>query len=772
MSIPWRTGSDGQFGHPVLLKAIRIFALSNLVIAHPLYETISDSIAFFAPLTERSNLILFVATISFALPAALVLFEFLASKIHHGVGQSVHFTSIGFLTLCFFLQVFFRFTDHLWPLLLLSLLGSSVLLGIYYRFSWGGAYFTFLAPAIIVVPAYFLLDRGVSRIIWTTEMAVQERVSSAGTPVLMVVFDELPLSSLLDNELSLDERSFPSLAKLAKNATWYRNATTLSDYTDYALPAIFTGSHPRPERAPVWQDYPENLFTILGSTHEVHGREIVTKLCPPTVCKTEQNSNIPVRRLPGILADFAGLYLRIILPTSVLSRAEIRDQMQRDQPPSSTDSRASDFRSFVAGISRTDRAEFHSFHSLLPHVPYKYLPSGKLYALDSFSTGMLSDRDQRVADAWSVEQAYQRHLLQLGFVDSLVGELVHKLRAVDLFERSLLIVTADHGVSFLPGEPRRTLSEETYSDILQIPLLIKFPNQREGFVDERPVQTIDILPTICDVTNSPMPDSIAGQSLLKSDYVAQRSLKVISWRPRPEGTPLQLRIPGKSSIRASVSRKFRLFGNDRLSTFSIGPHPELIGRATDSLDFQDSLPIRARLDYPESFRSVAPAGLFLPALVSGQVFSRRRLETPLNLAIAVNGHIEATTQTSSLRDHRNGRWEAMIDEAALRPGSNEVEVFLIDDSDGGAHETDERDRDRSFSAKESCSIFGQGFMGSRAEGSARPGMVEWPAGEVDRWSSRTTNSPGLPANDAESSQGGPGLDRPSGRESTGARTER
>ena len=519
-------------------------------------------------------------------------------------------------------------------------------------------------------------------IVWPAEFVISQRASQSATPVFLVVFDELPLSSLLNNELALDERRFPNIVGLARNATWYRNATTVSDHTEYALPAILTGSHPYPGRDPVWQEYPKNLFTILAPTYEIHGGETATRLCPRTICTTRNDLDLPVHRFPGLLQEFGYMYLEIVLPVSILTRAGIASRIRRGRLPPSAESRASHFRSFVAGIRRTAGGEFHFHHSLLPHAPYKYLPSGKLYALDSFSIGMLSDRDQRVDDPWPAKQGYQRHLLQLGFVDRLVGELINKLQTVDLYDRSLLVVTADHGVSFLPGEPRRTVSERNYSDILQIPLIIKFPNQREGFVDERPVKTIDILPTICDIVDTPVPDSIAGQSLLDPNYVVQPYLRVLSLRPRPTGGSLQLGVPDDSVIRASLSRKLQLFGHSGRGILRIGPYSELVGRSINSLDFQDSLPIGVMLNYPESFLDITPDNQFLPVLVNGKVLTHRRLEKPVNLAIAVNGRIEATTRTYTLPDHLNGRWEAMIDEAALLPGSNNVEVFVIDDGDG------------------------------------------------------------------------------------------
>ena len=77
-----------------------------------------------------------------------------------------------------------------------------------------------------------------------------------------------------------------------------------------------------------------------------------------------------------------------------------------------------------------------------------------------------------------------RHLLQVGYTDHLVGELLARLRRTGLLERALLVVTADHGYSFRVGvESRRLMSERNVEEIAPVPLFVKAPGQMEGKVD-------------------------------------------------------------------------------------------------------------------------------------------------------------------------------------------------------------------------------------------------------------------------------------------------
>jgi hypothetical protein len=65
--------------------------------------------------------------------------------------------------------------------------------------------------------------------------------ADARVPVVMLFFDEFPLTSLLDSRGRVDRRLYPNLARFAREATWYRNATGIGPFTPYAVPAMLTG---------------------------------------------------------------------------------------------------------------------------------------------------------------------------------------------------------------------------------------------------------------------------------------------------------------------------------------------------------------------------------------------------------------------------------------------------------------------------------------------------------------------------------------------------
>ena len=91
--------------------------------------------------------------------------------------------------------------------------------------------------------------------------------------------------------------------------------------------------------------------------------------------------------------------------------------------------------------------------------------------------------------------------------------LLRRLEATGLYDRALVIVTADHGVSFEPKGLMREVAPQNLADIAGVPLFVKYPGQSRGRIDDRDAKTIDIVPTIADVLGVTIPWHVDGVSL-------------------------------------------------------------------------------------------------------------------------------------------------------------------------------------------------------------------------------------------------------------------
>ncbi len=155
------------------------------------------------------------------------------------------------------------------------------------------------------------------------------------------------------------------------------------------------------------------------------------------------------------------------------------------------------FEQFLAEVGRPGtRPRLNFIHSQVPHYPWIYLPSGQRYPVSGDNDAPGLDGETWTEDPAPVRQNLERELLQMGFVDRLVGRLMDRLRQTGLWKRSLVVVTADHGIAFRHGLSRRYISKDIFGEIANVPLFIKAPGQERGRTDDSNTQTIDIVPTI------------------------------------------------------------------------------------------------------------------------------------------------------------------------------------------------------------------------------------------------------------------------------------
>jgi arylsulfatase A-like enzyme len=108
---------------------------------------------------------------------------------------------------------------------------------------------------------------------------------------------------------------------------------------------------------------------------------------------------------------------------------------------------------------------------------------------------------------------YDREVL---FLDSVLSDFYSFLKARNMLDNTLLIITSDHGE--LLGEHGQVNHIFTlYNELLHVPLLMKYPKDfgLRGHKDTL-VQLHDVFSTISDMTGSPMPTPESSHSLLSS----------------------------------------------------------------------------------------------------------------------------------------------------------------------------------------------------------------------------------------------------------------
>jgi hypothetical protein len=463
------------------------------------------------------------------------------------------------------------------------------------------------------------------------------RAATPRAPVVMVMFDELPITSLLARNGSIDRIRYPNFARLAADATWYVNATTTADLTQLAIPSALSGRIARRDAAPSARSHPVNLFTLLKRRgYGLRVGEESTSLCPYRGCRRRYGPHY---------------YLA-------------HDRVAR-------------FRAWVRSIRSTRQPVLYYKHTLFPHIPWIFLPTGQRYAHTVLGPiSGLNSSEISVFDRTLVNQSWQRHLLQAGAADKLVGELIDRLKQTGMYRRAMVVVMADHGVSFRMGSTdRRTISPATARDIAPIPLIVKDPGQTRARRSHGLVRTYDILPTIAAEIGLKLPRGLNGRVASSAPVRRRGRIKVMSRSARVGEVTLS-RGRVLAMKREALRRQVGLFGSGSRTLYHFGPNRSLRGKFVHRLRVVGGGGLRASLNDTRDLVDVRPGAFFVPAFLTGRITGGGR-SGRRNIAVAVNGVIAGVTRSAHLRGRPGEYYSVLIDPRSLAAGRNEVQVFVV-----------------------------------------------------------------------------------------------
>jgi arylsulfatase A-like enzyme len=103
---------------------------------------------------------------------------------------------------------------------------------------------------------------------------------------------------------------------------------------------------------------------------------------------------------------------------------------------------------------------------------------------------------------------------EVATADAEVGRVLEGLKASGAWERTLILLTSDHGESLGEHDYYFDHGEDVYEPCLRIPLIVRVPGRSPGR-EEGAASTLDVLPTILDGVKVSYPPGLPGRSLLE-----------------------------------------------------------------------------------------------------------------------------------------------------------------------------------------------------------------------------------------------------------------
>jgi hypothetical protein len=455
--------------------------------------------------------------------------------------------------------------------------------------------------------------------------------------VVLLVMDEFPSDSLLDRRRRIDPVRYPNFAALAADGTWFRNAYSVYDSTTKAVPLILDGMEPHPGTSADRRDHPHSIYDMFAR----HGYRIVaseeaTALCPPSICRGGRT------RRPAIIPNLLG-------------------------------GRPQRFNRWVRSM-KAGKPTLWVKHLLLPHGPYQYLPSGARTRPGPADLLRGMNTVPGFHDEFLTRHNEQRYLLQLGFTDRLLGRLIGQLKRQGIYDDTLIVATADHGIAFQVGaQTRRSVNQSNVEELTPVPLFVKRPGQSRGGISDVYARTLDVTPTIADVVGWKVGYRTEGHSAF-GPIARRRHSVTLTTRDFSSVVHISGRR-WEARRRAVVRRRLRQFGSGAVSSLftGIGPNRELIGQPAPAVGRAS---VRAAVAHPGLFANVDRASGVVPTQIAGDL-TGGAAGAKRDLAVAVNGRIEAVGRSFYLAGDRTEHFALMVPESALHDGRNSIQLFEV-----------------------------------------------------------------------------------------------
>ncbi len=145
-----------------------------------------------------------------------------------------------------------------------------------------------------------------------------------------------------------------------------------------------------------------------------------------------------------------------------------------------------------------------------------------------------------------IQALYDACVLELD--KEIIGPVIEKLKALNVYDKTIIIITADHGESF-NDHKRYSHGATLYDEVTHVPWIIRAPWIKHQLRVKELSQSVDIMPTLLDLLGIPIPHEAQGKSW--ADFINNKS-----------SVPLHKYVFGQHSKMSSIrSKEWKLILN-------------------------------------------------------------------------------------------------------------------------------------------------------------------------------------------------------------------
>ena len=407
----------------------------------------------------------------------------------------------------------------------------------------------------------------------------------------------------------------PSLTRIAQEGALFKHAFAQAGWTKVSTPSFMTSLYPTTHGV---HAIPDRLPAAATTAAEVYREAGYTTVSFSSVAFTGLGTNLH--------QGYEELHERTSVDTGPVYTSKTgREYMDRA----------------VGWIERHgDRPFFMYLHVFDPHSPFEPRRPwdavwadaskrdehiGQLAALRKvIANPFMADRGmatrEEMLQAGVDPEAYLRHDKDwydgsIRGLDAELARLFARLRALGLDRDVAVVFLSDHGEEF-HEHGRMWHGQSVYGEMMHVPLVVRWPAGLDaGRIVDEPVQLLDVMPTLLDLSGLPHPEGMQGQSLLPllrggTDGASGWKRRPVILEKQPMGEPDH---PGASESYAIIDGNWKLIHNkvrpadrpeyelyefpkDRLDRRDVsGEHPEVVQRLAKALNGWHTMATAARL---------------------------------------------------------------------------------------------------------------------------------------------------------------------------------